>query len=198
MSGIPYLTFDSLQATWIRNSLLHALRATSKANTRNIPFNFVYDHPTISRLATYVASVARSEKEVAKVGASAIQAMHQMLDKYSQDFPVHNPGPQRSRPIGDTVFVTGTTGGLGCALLSRLWETPEVVKIYAFNRKGKRPLRERQRDLLLDRGYPADSILDSFKVVLLEGDLAQPNIGLSQELYTEVGASLSLGVAVSG
>ena len=114
-----------------------------------------------------------------------------MLDKYSQDFPVHNPGSQRSRPIGDTVFVTGTTGGLGCALLSQLCETPGVVKIHAFNRKGKRPLRERQRDLLLDRGYPADSILDSLKVVLLEGDLAQSNIGLSQELYNEVGAELS-------
>ncbi|KAK0463111.1 uncharacterized protein EV420DRAFT_1618923 [Desarmillaria tabescens] len=31
---------DSLQATWIRNTILHALRSTSKINTRDIPHNF--------------------------------------------------------------------------------------------------------------------------------------------------------------
>ena len=109
-----------------------------------------------------------------------------MLTKYGQDFPLPSSRRHR-RPAGDTILVTGTTGGLGCALLSQLYEAPEVQKIYAFNRKdNRRSLGERQRDALLDRGYRAGAILRSSKVVLLEVDLLRPNFGLSQDLYDEV------------
>ncbi|KAI0085552.1 hypothetical protein BDY19DRAFT_1020953 [Irpex rosettiformis] len=181
---------DSLQATWIRNSLLHALRTTSDTNTKSIPFNFVYDYPTVSSLASYVASAAWSKEEGAKDTTSAIKAMDQMLEKYTQGFPVHIPQTNRM-PIGDTILVTGTTGGLGCALLSQLYDASEVVKVYAVNRLGKQSLKGRQRKLLRDRGYDGDAILRSSKVVLVEADFAHPLIGLTQELYDEIRLSVT-------
>ncbi|KAI0759162.1 hypothetical protein BC629DRAFT_1584384 [Irpex lacteus] len=182
---------DSLQATWIRNSLLHALRLTSCTNARSIPINFVYDNPSVSQLSDYLASTARSPENRAISGTAAVQAMHETLAKYTQDFPVHCPEEERT-PIGDTVLVTGTTGGLGCALLSQLYESQDVVKVYAVNRKGKSSLKERQQKALLDKGYDADAIVDSSKVVLLEADLAQPLISLPSELYEEVSEALPL------
>ena len=184
---MSYPTSGSLQATWIRNSLLHALRATSKVDTRGIPFNFVYDHPTISQLATYIASMACPNDEEGKgdTPKPAIDAMHEMVEKYCAKFPIHSSQYDKV-PVGDTFLVTGTTGGLGCAILSQLAEAPEVVKVYALNRAGKQPLEERQRQSLFDRGYDANAILRSPNIVLLEADLAQPMLGLSQDLYGEV------------
>ena len=158
-------------------------------NTGVISSNIIYDYPTISRLASYAASIARADNESGGRDTSqpAIDAMHKMVEKYSQGFPIHNPQHDEV-PIGDTILVTGTTGGLGCALLSQLSRAPEVVKIYALNRTGKRRLEERQRESLRDRGYDAEAILQSSKVVLLEADLAQPMLGLSENIYTEVRA----------
>ncbi|KAI0691830.1 hypothetical protein BC835DRAFT_1278821 [Cytidiella melzeri] len=178
---------DSLQATWIRNSLLHALRHTFGVETRKIPINFVYDNPTVSGLAEYICTtVANRDQTGDRNISAAIQTMKDMLDKHSGDFPVHQPQSGRDQfSVGDTIVVTGTTGGLGSALLAHLASMPEVKKVYAINRKGRYPLRERQREVLVDRGYAADTILDLSKIVLVEADLSQSRLGLSQELYAE-------------
>ncbi|KAH7912516.1 hypothetical protein BJ138DRAFT_785575 [Hygrophoropsis aurantiaca] len=41
---------DSLQATWIRNTILRSLRATSGLHIHKVFFSFVYNHPTIRTL----------------------------------------------------------------------------------------------------------------------------------------------------
>ena len=48
---------DSLQATWIRNTLLRALRETDKGAAARLPMNLVFQAPTIASLATLVHDV---------------------------------------------------------------------------------------------------------------------------------------------
>lgn len=192
-------TLYSLQATWIRNSILHALRATSNSSTREIPINFVYNNPTVSRLASFVYAVTNSGYSRTGDRSAAVQAMQDMLNKYTHRFSLHAPADEREDfPTGDVALLTGSTGSLGSALLTQLVAKPEVTKIYALNRKGSTTLRERQGDVLSDRGYDADEIIGSSKVVLLEADLTQSTFGLLDTTYKEVSISLSVcGVSLN-
>lgn len=126
------------------------------------------------------------------VPLSPVDMMRAMAAKYSTDFPIHIGetvihGSTASRLGRDVVLVTGTTGSLGCHLLETLVSAQDVGRIYALNRAAKdnMPLRERQALGLIERGIDT-KILDSSKVVLLEGDLTKPDWGLHTETFLEV------------
>lgn len=110
--------------------------------------------------------------------------MLEMVKKYSVDLSRHTGTIKR--PEQEVVLVTGTTGGLGSSLLVTLTQSPNVTRVYALNRKASTPLHERQKAILDERGYDAQSILSSPKVVLLESDMEQDRLGLSAELYHTV------------
>ena len=83
---------------------------------------------------------------------------------------------------------SGSTGSLGAHILAKLLETRSVVKIYALNRRSSsgNNLHKRQSEAFLDRGLAA-SLLDSSKLILMECDYGCKKLGLSDELYEEVG-----------
>lgn len=177
-----------MQATWIRNTILRALRESVKVDTRKVNSTFVYEYPTISSLASFVLGLAlgTTESTLSKP-ATQIEAMRSMVAKYSNDFPVHQGRVAGKAGGGDVVLLTGTTGGFGCYILTEFVHKRKVSRVYCFNRAPRdgATLRERQRLALLDRGLDAN-VLDSEKVVLLEGDLAAADFGLSKEVYQEV------------
>lgn len=181
---------DSLQATWIRNTILRAIRDSTKTNTRNVSSGFIYEYPTISKLASFVLTLASGTVNGTTVDpATIVQGMRAMVAKYSKDFPVHKGGVKST---GKVVLLTGTTGGLGCYGLQALVADPTVSRVYAFNRPARsgESLRERQRATLVDRGLDP-SFLESKKLVLLEGDLSAPAFGLSRDVYQELGRSVT-------
>ncbi|KDQ17950.1 hypothetical protein BOTBODRAFT_143676 [Botryobasidium botryosum FD-172 SS1] len=123
--------------------------------------------------------------------------LNALVAKYTADFPTHRPlardgFPSTAAGSTDVVLVTGTTGGLGTALLRDLVALPSVSRIYAFNRKDKRgvSLRERQAEALAERGLDP-KILDSPKVVLVEGDTSVSDLGLSDALFAEIRDSVT-------
>ncbi|KAJ3532133.1 hypothetical protein NM688_g7469 [Phlebia brevispora] len=181
---------DRHVATWIRNSLLHALRDTTTINTRTIPNNFVYRYPTVAKLANFVSGLASSDygDEEDFGDDEAVEAMHRMVEKYSRNFPTHEA--KAAVPQKDVVLLTGTTGGLGASILADLITSPEVGRVYAMNRKGAEPILPRQRAVLKDRGLDADAILDSTKVVLLETSLGD-HLGLPLDVIEELRSSLT-------
>lgn len=128
---------------------------------------------------------------------SPVDMMRAMAAKYSTEFPIHIGetvihGSTAARLGRDVVLVTGTTGSLGCHLLETLVSAQDVGRIYALNRAAKdnMPLRERQALGLIERGIDT-RILDSSKVVLLEGDLTKPDWGLHTETFLEVHHSVT-------
>ncbi|KAF8213914.1 hypothetical protein K438DRAFT_2148714 [Mycena galopus ATCC 62051] len=176
---------DSLQATWIRNSLLRALR-DSQMETRQTTHNFVYDHPSISSLGAFVFTLASGgEKEGPSVSREA--KMNETLSKYTYEFPKHAGNTDSPPSNAKVVLVTGTTGELGCYLLSQLVNASDVRRVYALNRASQhaRSLRERQTLALIDRGLEAN-LLDSAKVVLLEVKLSAVQFNLAEPVYQEM------------
>ncbi|KAH9840963.1 uncharacterized protein C8Q71DRAFT_854811 [Rhodofomes roseus] len=183
---------DSLQATWIRNSLLRALRDSAQLDTRKVARNFVYEYPTVASLATYLSSLAfgaGDEDSADQSEKGRVKAMRAMVEAYSKDFPTHQPSPLATAvPRGrDVVLLTGTTGSLGCHILAQLIADPGVTQIYALNRPSKngQSLRDRQKAAAVDRGLDVD-IDGSGKVTLLEADLTLPQFGLTDTNYQEM------------
>lgn len=182
---------DSLQATWIRNSILHALRQSAQLDTRQDTRNFVYDHPTVARLAAFLFKLVSGMAHDADAPVlSKSDAMHAMATKYVEDFPEHKGTMEM--PATKTVLVTGTTGELGSYLLAQLIGDETVSKVYACNRVSQhgKSLRDRQSLALVDRGLDV-GILDSPKLVLFEGDIENPRFNLSPALYREMQESVT-------
>lgn len=145
----------------------------------------VYDHPSISALAHFLAKLANDEKPTKMDKAVKISEMLSMVEKYSAHFPTHAGGSECKTYTGDVVLVTGTTGAYGSSLLGELVKSSQVSLIYALNRKGDKPLIERQRTMIEERELDL-GILNSPKVVLLESDMHKDRLGLRDDTYEEV------------
>ncbi|THH14562.1 hypothetical protein EW146_g5781 [Bondarzewia mesenterica] len=178
---------DSLQATWIRNTILRSLKENAGLDTRSISSSFVYQHPFIASLASFVSSVALGQTdETEQDGAARLVAM---VEKYSKNFPSHVPS--KPLPSKDTVVLTGTTGALGSNILALLVATPTVERVYAFNRGSSgSSLLERQKAGLAERGLDP-SIATSDKVVLVEGNVTAADFGISPELRLRIRSSVT-------
>ena len=90
-------------------------------------------------------------------------------------------------PSKEIILLTGSTGALGTSILAQLVELSSVGRIYALNRTDARngiSLEIRQASALRQRGYD-EAILQSDKVVLVEGDTTLPQLGISYELFDE-------------
>ncbi|KAF8889040.1 acetyl-CoA synthetase-like protein [Infundibulicybe gibba] len=176
---------DSLQATWIRNSITRALRLTRAADASKISPNCIYDYPTISSLASFIDSLSSSTAPVDR--RTTPEELQAFLSRYTHTFPTHSSSADQPHTPGDVVLVTGTTGSLGSAVLSKLASLDTVTRVYALNRSSNAGLDifQRQEEALKDRGYDP-RIARSDKVVLLEGNLTGTGLGVSDAIENEI------------
>ncbi|KAK7453574.1 hypothetical protein VKT23_011851 [Stygiomarasmius scandens] len=186
---------DSLQATWIRNSLLRALRDSAKIDTRESAGNFIYDHPTISTLGAFISATAQSGSFDIGYGSldKVVASMLQMVEKYSQNFPEPKNAQGVKQPMLNnkkTVLMTGSTGGFGVHILDRLVEDPTVEKVYALVRKGDLDIQTKQKNTCIERGV-GTGLVESAKVVLLEASLTEERFGLADKIFDEIKTSVT-------
>ena len=180
----------SLHATYIRNYIVKALRASSETASlqdvhKRVSQNIVYAHPTVKGLAMAVASIVAPES---LTSYSIDQARHveELVAKYSADLTVVPEG----RLVSTTnivVLLSGSTGSLGSYLLATFITDPRVSRVYAFNRGSRSSSAlERHKDSFRDRGLPASLLEANQKLVFITGDFSQPNFDLEQNTYQEV------------
>ncbi|KAI0320589.1 acetyl-CoA synthetase-like protein [Amylostereum chailletii] len=185
---------DSLQATWIRNTIMHALRVSTKVSIHELPLTFVYSHPSIRALATFLRGVIQGELtslEPEETVEVEVNAMFKLLDKYSANFTTKSSSPEH--PIGTTigrkeiVVLTGCTGRLGCYLLACLVQDKNVERVYALNRQpgAVSTLQERQRKVFSTWGMDP-GLADDKKVVFVVCDFGAADLGLSKDNYDEI------------
>ena len=177
----------SLQATYIRNALLHALRTTTKTSSHAAPTNFVYTNPSISALSAFVLRLlSGGALDSALERAARIGEMRTLLDKYSAELPAPNWKPATAGGEGETVLITGSTGRLGSHLLALLLQRGDVRRVYALNRgeNGRGRQLEAFGTWKLDIGLLKDD-----KVVFYATDTTKKDLGLSKEVYEEVRSS---------
>lgn len=175
--------YCSLQATWIRNTLLRVLRDVT--NTRLLPNGFVYQHPSISSLSVFLSAFVTSTPRDLHSRERTVEEMHNLVDKYSTGLPIHTPSTKDLPPQLDSILLTGTTGILGTALLIELFKSPGVGAIYALNRRGGKSVMERQRSGLR-RLCANDDILSSTKITWVEIDTSQDSLGIPSHILKDV------------
>lgn len=189
---------DSLQATWIRNGAMGALQKTVNLEaSRRVPSNMMYLHPTIQDLAQALLAIALSKGAPVNqedVIAKKLAEMEAMVKKYTADFPARPSGSNtQDNGDGDVVLLTGSTGVFGSGLLHNLLASKEVKKVYAVNRKStSSSIEERQRAAL---SWDHEDVLSNpearAKLVLLETDTGDVNLGLSGDIYAQVQAEVT-------
>ena len=153
----------------------------SKA-VQKITQNVVFSHPTIKQLAAHLAELVSGDETGP---ASATTAIEEMIEKYSFGLSdVHKSADTPGAPI---VLLTGSTGSLGSYLLQDLLRDQRVERVYAYNRpaRGAVTIQDRQKEAFLDKGLEL-RLLESDKLVYLEGDSALPRVGLSGDVYKQV------------
>ncbi|KAF7505348.1 hypothetical protein GJ744_001051 [Endocarpon pusillum] len=104
--------------------------------------------------------------------------MESLLDRYVQSLPVDNQHQQLPVTQGSTVLLTGSTGSLGSYLLDELSNDPNVQHIICLDRTSS--AAEKHRDTGLKRGLTS---LDPERVEFLKANLADPQLGLENEVY---------------
>jgi hypothetical protein len=155
--------------------------------------NFVYSCPSITLLAHFIVDTVKGtdNTEASTAIEAKVTKMNAMVKEFASFAPAVNTSTtnicHQSDSTGQVLFITGTTGGLGCHLLHDAYENEEVVRVYAFNRpqRSGTSLAERQRQVLRVHGLN-ESIVEKKKIVLLEGDLTAEKFGLSERAYKEV------------
>ncbi|CCM01516.1 uncharacterized protein FIBRA_03572 [Fibroporia radiculosa] len=173
---------DSLQATWIRNTILRVLREYDPNIAKRLAPNFVFEAPSIARLSRAVHTAVHSAQDPEV--ANKVVAMQRMVEHYTRAYP-GRPSVLKSRASKrDTVLVTGTTGAIGCNILAHLLSDETVERVYALNRVSEAGA-VRQRDAFSRRGLD-ENLLRGEKFVYVEGDMGLPGLGIDPSLFVKI------------
>ncbi|KAJ6558269.1 acetyl-CoA synthetase-like protein [Mycena capillaripes] len=182
--------FDSLNATFLRHRIVGALKNSGDdVAAQKIPQNFIYAHPSIEELAAAITMLVHGDADSSEGGKAAI--IEKMIAKYSEGFEATIVHERRVTASGGmVVLLTGSTGGIGSHILEILLGLASVERVYAFNRKGRTPVSERQREAFVDRALNV-SLLSSPKLVYLEGDTSKADLGLPLDVWTTLRDTLT-------
>ena len=126
--------------------------------------------------------------------------LHDLVEKYTQDFSPLYAGPQLERindVNGAVVLVSGCTGSFGANILGVFAQSPRVQTIYAISRPAKSEpnVVERHKKGLIREGY-STGLLTNGKVRMIEGELHLDEFGLEHELYETVSCLFLFAVAL--
>ncbi|KAJ7622622.1 putative aminoadipate reductase [Mycena polygramma] len=176
--------FDSLNATFLRLRIVGALKNSSDDKVtgaaQEIGQNFVYAHPSIERLAKAVAMLVHGDVDGSDGGHAP--SIEKMIAKYSEGFE-RAAAHEGTSSGGMVVLLTGSTGGIGSHILEILLRLASVERVYAFNRKGRTSVSDRQLEAFTDRALDV-GLLSSPKLVYLEGNTSSANLGLPSNIWT--------------
>ena len=184
---LAYSDVYSLSATILRRRITGALQSTDSEKTKAavtfINQNTVYSYPTIDRLTNYLVGLVADPNCTEVDVKSHVDQIETMIAQYSNPWPMVDGN---SEP-GMVVLLTGSTGNIGSHILEALLREPRILRIYTFNRPSSRQvsLLDRHRERFEDKGFDT-SLLASKKLVFLEGDASQDNLGVSSLVFNEV------------
>ncbi|CAK7213836.1 putative NRPS-like protein biosynthetic cluster [Sporothrix eucalyptigena] len=135
------LGLDSLQTLELMKMLRRSLATHLKGVKGGDPITTrsVYAHPSIKQLARYLfAAVSKGTTDAVDGDAQRVQAMQDLVSKYTADLP--NMHARRAASL--TVAITGTTGSLGTHMLEALLNDPAVKMVYCLNRSDDAKSRQ--------------------------------------------------------
>jgi FlaA1/EpsC-like NDP-sugar epimerase len=180
-----------LSATILRRRITGALRTSKDPATitaaGSVTQSTVYEYPTIEGLSSFLVALISDPEGVTDTKRGKV-LIEKMIEKYSTGLDGKLPSASsRTSATSSVVLLTGSTGNLGAQILASLLENENVARIYALNRpsSSSTSMLDRHRERFADKALDA-SLLESDRLVFVEGDTASPNLGMSECTYEEV------------
>lgn len=155
--------------------------------TQDLPMSVIEDCGTIRRLSEYVLRKRNGDADASEEDEE--QMMIDLVKQYgsfNQNAAYsHTNGRSNTGSAGDIIVLTGATGALGAHIVDLLQKREHAEAIYCLVRGAdEHAARERVSKALEQRGLaglPPD--LKSHKVKVVQAQLSEPRLGLSDELY---------------
>ncbi|WYZ44922.1 hypothetical protein EsH8_VIII_000238 [Colletotrichum jinshuiense] len=193
--GVPHLEpdtdffsagMDSLQIIAAARFITASLRVTDKQySSKTIEARDMYSHASPNQLASHIlkAVVNGKTNEEANGDSRNIEAMEKLYERMTRN--LIRAGHGRPEPSNDqqTVILTGSTGNMGCYLLDEMIRNPCIKKVVCFNRSNDGGAGK-QAKAMEERGLQQPA--ESGKVEFFHTNLAQSNMGLSNEVYSRL------------
>jgi len=166
------------------------------AKDRELGHNVAYEHPTISQLSGYLIACSKGEVIDGNDLAAKISRIKGCVDRWTATLPERQASRVTVLEKKKTLAITGGTGSLGVHLLRNLLERDDVAKVYCLHRGPSNVAMEKQTQLFRDRSVSVE-LLNPTKVVFVQVDLSQSDLGLSTEKYDEVHFQLFLKLGLA-
>jgi Male sterility protein/Phosphopantetheine attachment site len=198
---------DSLQATRLRRALQSALRANSSlaSATSELPLDFVFQNSSVDKLTHALTNIMSGGVDNRSVDNAPLDResrrtgeMLKMVERYVDEIKVRGnlSSAAHARPAVSTtrrhggahmkvILLTGSTGSLGCMLLSRFVADSTIDKIFCLNRP-RNDAHDYQVKVMQKRGIAVEKGQEWRKVVFLGANASQVNLGLDAEQYEDV------------
>ncbi|KAK7041958.1 hypothetical protein VNI00_008940 [Paramarasmius palmivorus] len=131
-----------------------------------------------------------TEKTVsASIWDSPVAVLERLFDELQDDLCATGAKPLVTSL--ETVLVTGSTGAVGNDVVFQLLSNPKVKRIYALNRKVSGTSLDSRQALAFSTYGFSPALVNSPKLVLLEGDLSLPQFGLQCSQYDDLSRHLT-------
>lgn len=176
------LGIDSLQSTRLRG----AIRQQIQLNGRPLSQNFVFENPSIAKMAEAIIATGDGETTSKR---DVEQEMTEILAKYS-DFPQHISQPRATDR--NCVVVTGATGSLGAHVVAKLVAKQEIDEVCCLVRAdSEKRARQRVMKSLRNRAVLHTLPLDAQrKITAYPVVFSKPLLGFSKERYDQLSQNL--------
>ncbi|ORX97556.1 hypothetical protein BCR34DRAFT_577858 [Clohesyomyces aquaticus] len=188
---------DSIASMQLRNRLRWFLSASDTQD--DLPLSIVEDCGTVRRLSDYILQ-RRQGESTANVEDDE-KLMIELVKKYSSfatrslGTPIPTNGHSKKARIGQTVIITGATGALGAQILDLLRRSENVTTIYCLVRDtDEKAATERVSKVLQQRGLDSldPSIELNDKVIVLQAQLSDPQLSLTDSIYQKLASEADL------
>ncbi|KAF5393844.1 hypothetical protein D9757_000419 [Collybiopsis confluens] len=186
---------DSLSSAILRLRIVGALRKSGHGTaTAAVTQNLIYSHPTISQLTHAVAKLVADPYGAhgTRFERTHEEAIEDVIAKYSEGLDAPLPRPANIHREKQYVLLTGSTGNLGAQLLVSLLLDNSVARVYVLNRpSASLSMADRHLARFQDKSLDT-SMLFSPKLVFLSGETSHENLGLSEEIISELRHNLTM------
>ncbi|KAL1636727.1 putative NRPS-like protein biosynthetic cluster [Diplodia intermedia] len=187
---------DSVACMQIRYGLNQLLPNSSS----ELPLSVVEDCGTVKRLSSFMLKLRHGESY--EESEDELELMLSLVEKYGNfdsirqvDSTTTN-GAVNGQANRDVVVLTGATGALGAHILHLYRASKQTSKIYCLARgSDAHAARERVDKALTQKRLPgltASEHAGNSKIVVLQSQLGEANLGLADETYARLAAEATV------
>ena len=141
-------------------SLIQIQREIKKESGVDVPLVQLFQRATLGQMASLLDRTDRSEPGIQVTSIDWSEEIRLSPEVENLRAPVSI----KPRSDGIVLALTGATGFLGRALLQRLIEEPQIRRVYCLAVRDPKRLAD----------------ISSKKLIVYQGDLTYPNLGMSQ------------------